>query len=88
MGETEIKDFKKPIHVHLNFHAIISARLNVFPGVLSSSQNVTLEISRCSGAVTAKRRSKTRDTYKIVVLLTEPVTNLIPLTCSRCRRHA
>ena len=33
MGETEIKDFKKPIHVHLNFHAIISARLNVFPGV-------------------------------------------------------
>ena len=33
MGETEIKDFKKPIHGHLNFHAIISARLNVFPGV-------------------------------------------------------
>lgn len=33
MGETEIGDFKKHIHVHLNFHAIISARLNVFPGV-------------------------------------------------------
>ena len=33
MGEAEIKDFKKPIHVHLNFRAIISARLNVFPGV-------------------------------------------------------
>ena len=33
MGEAEIKDFKKPIHVHFNFHAIISARLNVFPGV-------------------------------------------------------
>ena len=33
MGEAEITDFKKPIHVDLNFHAIISARLNVFPGV-------------------------------------------------------